>query len=85
MKWIFVSCLFVSVSACSSKSNYYSPPDTCDGAPGCAASAIIEGVLRTDKASQKCENMRGDSRVACDEQVKAIKDSISRAQSQGNN
>jgi hypothetical protein len=66
----------------NANSNYYSPPDTCDGAPGCAVSAIIEGVLKTDDASRKCADLRGEQKQACDSQVSEITESIRKAQAE---
>ena len=38
------------LSACSYPYGYHDPaPDTCDGAPGCAVSAIYSGVIKTKR------------------------------------
>ncbi|WP_299802804.1 hypothetical protein [uncultured Shewanella sp.] len=81
MKWISTLIFSLLLWGCShSPSNYYVPPDTCDGAPGCAASAIIKGIVYSEPAPRKCAEKRGTQRAECDAQVDAIKDSIKQAQ-----
>lgn len=86
MKWMLAASAAFLLLGCGTKqnanSNYYSPPDTCDGAPGCAVSAIIEGVIKTDDASRKCADLRGENKQACDQQVSDIKESIRKAQAE---
>jgi hypothetical protein len=86
MKWILVASAALLLAGCGTKqnanANYYVPPDTCDGAPGCAVSAIFEGVLKTDEASRKCADLRGEEKQACNSQVSDIKESIRKAQTE---
>tara|TARA_R110002012_G_scaffold226278_1_gene398407 strand:- start:288 stop:554 length:267 start_codon:yes stop_codon:yes gene_type:complete len=72
------------LSACSYPYGYHDPaPDTCDGAPGCAVSAIYSGVIKTKpKAGQKCADMSGDKKRECVAQVESIKRSIENAKKQ---
>ena len=75
----FVFCL--SLFGCSNLPNYHRPPpDTCDGAPGCAVSAIIDGIIYTEPAPKKCSEMKNEQREKCNAQVEAIKQSIKKAQ-----
>ena len=81
MKWILVVFFSLSMLGCSNTPGYYrSPPDTCDGAPGCAASAIFDGVIHTKPAPKKCSEMSGTQKEKCDAQVEALKNSIKKAQ-----
>ncbi|WP_445946791.1 hypothetical protein [Shewanella sp.] len=82
MKWISLACLFALASGCSSQ------PSHCDDATECVLSGVIHGVTwltEKEKAPQRCEDMKGESKDACDAQVQAIKGSISRAQSKNGN
>ncbi|WP_166422885.1 hypothetical protein [Paraglaciecola sp. 20A4] len=80
--FIIFSTLFLS--ACSTPYGYHSPaPDTCDGAPGCAVSAVVSGLLKTTPSKDtKCADMRGERKAACDAQVSALKASIENAKRQ---
>ena len=81
MKWILVLLLSILSLGCSHSPGYYrSPPDTCNGAPGCAVPAIIDGLLHSEPAAKKCSEMRGDQRAKCNAQVDAIKRSIKQSQ-----
>lgn len=72
------------LSACSYPYGYHDPaPDTCDGAPGCAVSAIYSGVIKTKpKEGQKCADMSGEKKRECVAQVESIKRSIENAKKQ---
>jgi hypothetical protein len=77
---VVVSAL-VTLSACTTPYGYHDPaPDTCDGAPGCAVSAIYSGVIKTKpKEGQKCGEMSGEQKRECFAQVDAIKRAIDNA------
>ncbi|WP_041713709.1 hypothetical protein [Paraglaciecola sp. T6c] len=72
------------LTACSYPYGYHAPaPDTCDGAPGCAASAIFSGVVKTKpREGQKCADMLGENKRECEAQVESIKRSIENAKKQ---
>ncbi|GHE89062.1 hypothetical protein [Thalassotalea profundi] len=77
MKWLYTCALSLLFIGCSNTPNYHNPaPDTCDGAPGCAASAILSGILQTEPAPKKCSQMSGHQKEKCDAQVEAVKASI---------
>ena len=81
MKRVLASLFILSVSGCSNSPDYHrSAPDTCDGAPGCAVSAIIDGIIYSEPAPKKCSEMMGHQREKCNAQVDAIKKSIKKAQ-----
>ncbi|OUR79818.1 hypothetical protein A9Q75_11460 [Colwellia psychrerythraea] len=81
LKWICSFLFSLSLFGCSNSPNYYRPPpDTCDGAPGCAVSAIIDGIIYTEPAPTKCSEMSGEQRKRCNAQVDAVKRSIKKAQ-----
>jgi hypothetical protein len=66
---------------CSHSPSFYrSPPDTCDGVPGCAASAIIEGIIHSKPVPKNCSEMSGEQREKCNAQVDAISKSMKKAQ-----
>ncbi len=80
MKRILTSLFILSLFGCSNSPNYHrSPPDTCDGAPGCAVSAIIEGIIYSEPAPKKCSEMSGSQRDKCNAQIDAINKSIKKA------
>jgi hypothetical protein len=80
MKLILTSLFILSLFGCSNSPNYYrSPPDTCNGAPGCAVSAIIEGIIYSEPGPKKCSEMSGNQRDKCNAQVDAINKSIKKA------
>lgn len=81
MKWMLTFIFAFILLGCSNSPNYYRPaPDTCDGAPGCAVSAVIGGVIHTKPAPKKCSEMIGGKKDKCNAQVDAIKDSIKKVQ-----
>ena len=81
---IFIIFSTVFLSACSTPYGYHRPaPDTCDGAPGCAVSAVVSGLLNTKPSkATKCSDMSGERKAACDAQVSALKASIENAKRQ---
>lgn len=81
LKWICTFLFCLSQFSCSNSPNYHrSPPDTCDGAPGCAVSAIIDGIIHSEPAPKNCSEMSGEQRKKCNAQVEAVKRSIKKAQ-----
>ena len=81
MKWISAFLFSLFLLGCSNSPGYYrSPPDTCDGAPGCAVSAVIEGIIYSEPAPKKCSEMSGKQKEKCNAQVDAVKRSIKKAQ-----
>lgn len=81
MKCIATFLFSLLLLGCSSSPGYYrSPPDTCDGALGCAVSAVVEGVIYSKPAPAKCAEMRGEQKQKCIAQVEAVKRSIKKAQ-----
>lgn len=81
MKWLSAFIVSFSLLGCSNSPGYYrSPPDTCGGAPGCAASAVIDGVIYAEPAAKKCSEMTGEQREKCVAQVAAINSAIKKAQ-----
>ncbi|GAA5142870.1 hypothetical protein [Thalassotalea piscium] len=76
-KWILIILAISFLQGCSNIPGYYrSPPKTCDGAPGCAVSAIFDGAIHTKRPSTKCADMAGKQKERCDVQVSAIKSAI---------
>jgi hypothetical protein len=58
MKSISVFMLSLFLLGCSHSPGYYrSSPDTCDGAPGCAVSAIFKGIVHSEPTAKKCSEM----------------------------
>jgi hypothetical protein len=81
MKWISAVLFSLLLLGCSNSPGYYrSPPDTCDGAPGCAVSAVIDGIIYSEPPPKKCSEMRDEQKEKCNAQVDAIKRSIKKAQ-----
>jgi hypothetical protein len=81
MKWMSVFLISLLSLGCSNSPGYYnSPPNTCDGAPGCAVSAIIDGIIHSESPPKKCSEMSGRQKEKCNAQVDAVKRSIKKAQ-----
>ena len=81
MKWRLTFIFTLLLFGCSHSPGYYrSPPDICDGAAGCAASAIIDGIIHSKPAPKKCSEMNGKQREKYNAQVDAVSESIKRAQ-----
>jgi hypothetical protein len=81
MREILAFFLILVLFGCSHSPSFYrSPPDTCDGVPGCAASAIIEGIIHSKPVPKNCSEMSGEQREKCNAQVDAISKSMKKAQ-----
>jgi hypothetical protein len=79
MKWILV--IVILMLGCSHSPGYYrSPLDTCDDAPSCVVSAIIEGIINSKPVSKKCSEMSGTKREKCNAKVDTISKLIMKAQ-----
>ena len=82
MKWISAFLFSLLLLGCSNSPGYYrSPPDTCDGAPGCAVWAILTGILHSEPSPKKCSEISGEQKEKCNNQVDSVKNSIKKVQS----
>jgi len=84
VKLLFVVSVSCILTACTTPYGYHDPaPDTCDGAPGCAVSAVVDGIFKTKPTKNKsCSEMTGKRKKSCDAQVAALKASIENAKRQ---
>lgn len=76
MKWTFNLVLFASILGCSSSPNYYDQAPTVCQHPACAVSAIVTGVLKSEKPSQKCSDLTGTRKEECKKQVDSLNKSL---------